>query len=342
MSENRMRQDQTGPATTGSGVMIPAAALDAVCPLHLLLDRRGRVLNAGPTFDKLLGAPAAGRDVMQLLQVLRPQGIGDMAGLAASDGGKLRLRLAAPCATVFAGTCQKAGPGQYLLALSFGIQLAQAVQRHALCASDFAATDLAIELLYLSEAKSAAMVAAQQLSHRLAGAHAAAEQEAQTDPLTGLCNRRALEQRLTDLIATGQGFALMTLDLDFFKAVNDEMGHDAGDHVLCEVAQILREETRDSDTVARLGGDEFVLIIGDIQDQALLQRIGQRIITRLSEPIPFGQHRCQIAASIGTALSRDHRQPTPAQLLKDADIALYASKAAGRARQTFFSPALTR
>jgi GGDEF domain-containing protein len=130
----------------------------------------------------------------------------------------------------------------------------EAVRRYGLTVADFAATDLTIEMLYLVEAKSAVMEELRHLNLRLHGAKAAAEEQALSDTLTGLCNRRALDLGLGALVQQGQTFGLMHLDLDYFKQVNDTHGHAAGDAVLRQVALVLREETRASDLVARVGG----------------------------------------------------------------------------------------
>jgi diguanylate cyclase (GGDEF)-like protein len=172
---------------------------------------------------------------------------------------------------------------------------------------------------------------------RLQGAKIAAEEQAFTDTLTGLKNRRAMDHVLGRLIATNKSFALMHLDLDFFKAVNDTMGHAAGDHVLQHIAQIMVEEVRKDDTVARVGGDEFVLIFQNIGKRETLSRIASRLIEKMEKPIPFGGQDCKVSASIGIVLSSDYDAPTAAELLTDADEALYASKRRGRACFSFFA-----
>jgi diguanylate cyclase (GGDEF)-like protein len=229
-------------------------------------------------------------------------------------------------------------PGQFVVNLSFGISIVDAVQDFNLTAVDFAPTDLTVEMLYLVEAKSAAMEASRHLNERLQLARVEAEKQALTDTLTGLENRRAMDRALSAALGMGERFALMHLDLDFFKAVNDTMGHAAGDHVLLEVARIMTEETRDMDVVARVGGDEFVLLIRGTEDSAFLSRIADRIIQRLRDPIPFEDKLCRIAVSIGTVVAGDYQNPSADQLLGDADAALYAAKRAGRGRHVFFAP----
>ncbi|WP_316247437.1 GGDEF domain-containing protein [Roseobacter fucihabitans] len=216
-----------------------------------------------------------------------------------------------------------------------------AVQYYRLSAADFAPTDLTIEMLYLVEAKSLAMDASRQLNHRLQGARDAAEKQALTDTLTGLKNRRAMDQVVSELIENRESFALMHVDLDFFKAVNDTMGHAAGDHVLQVVASIMLNETRKRDCVARIGGDEFVIVLRDLKNPNTIDQIAMRIINKLSEPILYAGELCNVSASAGTALSSLYDFPDADQMLGDADAALYESKRQGRARHTFHSGTLT-
>ena len=225
-----------------------------------------------------------------------------------------------------------------VLNLSFGIGVVDAVRSHALTASDFAATDLAVEMMYLVEANTAAMDALRGLARRLRGDKLLAEAQALTDTLTGLRNRRALSGVLDGLTRSAEGFGLMHIDLDYFKTVNDTLGHAAGDHVLRVVACVLEQETRAGDTVARVGGDEFVVVFPGLADAVQLDEIAQRIIEELTRPIEFEGQMCRFSASIGVTMSTYYDPPEADRMQHDADEALYASKRAGRGRSQFYQP----
>jgi diguanylate cyclase (GGDEF)-like protein len=313
-----------------------AACLDILCPMHLILDAQGGIVHAGPTLQKLRpGMALPGMAVLDVFDVIRPK-LTAIDGLLARQGEKLHLQFRADPKTVLKGVLSPCGD-LYLLNLSFGISVLESIRDYELTNADFAATDMMIEMLYLIEAKSAAMEASRTLNMRLQGAKIAAEEQAFTDTLTGLKNRRAMDHVLGRLTASRKPFALMHLDLDFFKAVNDTMGHAAGDHVLQHIAQIMVDEVRQEDTVARVGGDEFVLIFQSIGSRETLSRIAARLIERMEVPIPFGGQECNVSASIGIVLSTDYDDPTAADLLNDADEALYASKRKGRACYSFFT-----
>lgn len=318
--------------------------LGRLCPLHALLDEAGHVTHAGPTLQKLrpdLAMP--GRRFLELFELARPRAVDTMAGLVAAPGGLLRLRFRDAPRTAFKGQIVPLpGEGGAIVNLSFGISVLDAVRDHALTSADFSPTDLAIELLYLVEAKTAAMEASRSLNLRLQGAKIAAEEQAFTDTLTGLKNRRAADHVLRRLAGAGHPFALMHLDLDFFKAVNDSLGHAAGDHVLQRVARIMLAETRSYDTVARVGGDEFLLIFHRLTDRARLGEIAKRLIAGFEAPIAYGTQICRVSASIGIAFSDGQGGDDPADLLHRADLALYAAKRAGRGRARMFEPAMAR
>ncbi len=225
--------------------------------------------------------------------------------------------------------------------LSLGLSFAAAVDECRLTLNDFSPCDQTVDLLYLREANVAIARESRNLTERLRRAKLAAEEQALTDALTGLRNRRAMDATLQDLAETpATRFGLMHLDLDFFKEVNDTFGHAAGDHVLAHVADILRGEVRSRDIVARVGGDEFVLLFRDCDDPDLLEAIATRLIERLEEPTLFEGQPCRISASAGSTLSSRYDQPDPDKMLNDADIALYTSKNRGRAQHTFFTDAL--
>lgn len=320
--------------TRDMGLMLEPAALDRLMPLHLRIGARGDIRGVGPTLAKLFpDGPPIGRDMLDVFALHRPRGVAGPADLPALEGARLKLALKAPPHTAFKGLAVPIGGGQgWLIDLSFGIGVAEAVREHRLTDADFSATDLTVEMLYLVEAKSAVLDELRRLNMRLQNARVAAEEQALTDTLTGLRNRRAMDLALARASATGAPFGLMQIDLDFFKQVNDTLGHAAGDHVLAHVAQILREEVRAGDTVARVGGDEFVLLFPGLRAPELLEAIGRRILARIEQPILFEGQPCRISASIGTVHCPEGSCSDPGRLLGDADRALYASKRAGRGR----------
>jgi diguanylate cyclase len=155
---------------------------------------------------------------------------------------------------------------------------------------------------------------------------------AHTDALTGLPNRRGLQDRLSAALpqATPQRpLAVYLLDLDGFKPVNDEHGHDVGDALLVAVGQRLQQHLRDSDVVARLGGDEFVVLAEDLADDAAAARLGQKLLAAFDEPFIVLGHRCKVGLTIGYAMALQDGQRGN-DLLKSADAAMYAGKRAGR------------
>lgn len=323
-------------------VCLGAGALDILMPMHVVTDPDGMITHAGPVVRKIYPAtPVVGAGFFDLFQTRRPRRVESLDEISARAGHKFHLRLRDPARTPLIGAAVRLEAGQGVLVnLSFGIAVIDAVARFGLAGSDFAATDLTLEMLYLVEAKSAAMAESRKLNERLHGAKTVAEAEARSDTLTGLSNRRALDHALERLIARETPFTLMHLDLDFFKQVNDTLGHAAGDLVLTEVARILREETRGEDEVVRVGGDEFVIVFKGITEKERMLVIAGRIIHRLEEPVPFGEQHARISASIGLVASSEYAVPDAARMMRDADAALYASKERGRAQYTFFDATL--
>ncbi|WP_338550616.1 diguanylate cyclase domain-containing protein [Roseovarius phycicola] len=322
--------------------------LDVLCPMHVVLNATGHVVHTGPTLTKIFGGDRLnGKRFLELFELKRPKLGPNMQDLLSAKGKRLHFMLRHRSRAEMKGVLLPlpengalGPPGGALINLSFGISVVDAVQAFNLSDADFAITDLTVELLYLVEAKSAAMQASRKLNTRLQGAKIAAEERAFSDTLTGLRNRRALEPVVSRLIETGEDFALMQLDLDHFKAVNDTKGHAAGDHVLREVAAILREETRDDDTIVRVGGDEFVLIFAPIVEAETLARISARLIKRLEQPIEFNGQACRISGSIGSTLSSQYERPSLERMMEDADLALYQAKSEGRGRQIAFEKPL--
>ncbi|MBI4756415.1 MAG: diguanylate cyclase [Betaproteobacteria bacterium] len=156
--------------------------------------------------------------------------------------------------------------------------------------------------------------------------------QANHDPLTGLPNRRVLDDRLEQAVVQARRqrrhVAVMVLDLDHFKVINDTEGHAAGDHVLGVVAERLRALVRESDTVVRLGGDEFVVLLPEIAQVRDAVTVAEKIIAGLKEPIMVGERHHVIGVSIGVAIFPDHAALADS-LLERADQAMYAAKRRG-------------
>ena len=165
-------------------------------------------------------------------------------------------------------------------------------------------------------------------------------QQASFDPLTGLPNRRLLHNRLEQEVKKahrcGESLALLFIDLDGFKQVNDTLGHDKGDLLLQEVAQRLMTWLRESDTVARLGGDDFT-IITEIESKDYIERVVKCLLPSLAEPFSLGEDTAKISASVGIALYPDDALSVD-DLLKSADKAMYVAKQQGRNTHCYFTP----
>jgi diguanylate cyclase (GGDEF)-like protein len=167
--------------------------------------------------------------------------------------------------------------------------------------------------------------------------------QANFDPLTGLPNRRMFYDRLNQDIKkahrAGRPLALMFLDLDRFKEVNDTLGHDQGDALLKDTALRLNNSVRESDTVARLGGDEFIAILSELDDPGCVERIAQDILITLAKPFHIGNDIAYVSASIGITLYPEDAVTSEA-LLKNADQAMYAAKKQGRNCYNYFTTAM--
>jgi diguanylate cyclase (GGDEF)-like protein len=168
-------------------------------------------------------------------------------------------------------------------------------------------------------------------------------QQANFDALTGLPNRRMLRDRLEQEIKKnrrdGRQLAVLFIDLDHFKEVNDTLGHDAGDALLVEASRRIRACVRESDTVARMGGDEFTLVLSELHDGDYLERILQSLLQALAALFQVGKDQVYVSASIGITMCPQDATEVES-LFKNADQALYVAKGAGRNRFSFFTPAL--
>ena len=166
--------------------------------------------------------------------------------------------------------------------------------------------------------------------------HEILESRASHDGLTGLANRSHLLERVEGALAAGEQIALMFLDIDDFKNINDSAGHGVGDRVLVEVARRLDSVARPTDTLARIGGDEFVVLCIDVAEPAVAEAIAERLITAVGHAVSLNENSVYpVGVSIGIALSTPGC--TVGDLMSNADTAMYASKAAGKHCTTMFA-----
>lgn len=169
--------------------------------------------------------------------------------------------------------------------------------------------------------------------------------QANHDHLTDLPNRQRFQSYLHDVMLVteknNKQFALIFLDLDSFKDVNDNLGHDVGDLLLKKVSERLLSCIRASDLVARVGGDEFTLIVTDIPDQKVIERICEQILTKIAHPYDLGGKTVHVSASIGVTIYPEDATDA-VELLKNADIAMYESKQRGPNQYRLFLPAMSQ
>jgi diguanylate cyclase (GGDEF)-like protein/PAS domain S-box-containing protein len=278
----------------------------------VMADARRRIVSVNPAFVALTGwteAEALGRDTDTLLHD-PPHPEGFWAALATAPDGHWRGEV---------GLRQR--DGRLLVALQTASRVPEAEDdevRYVLTCSDLTSIRRAQEQLNY-------------LAHH--------------DVLTGLPNRALLDERLDHELQRarrlGHGVALMFIDLDGFKTINDSLGHAAGDRLLQEVGRRLRASIRDADTAARLGGDEFVVVMTDLTQPEDASRLADKLLSLLAEPVDVGGRGVKGTASIGVAVFPQDGGDRGA-LMMAADSAMYAAKAGGRNHVAFYTRALAR
>ena len=283
------------------------AILDNAADAIITVDQHGAVQSANPAAGALFGYPPEQLCALQVDRLLEmPEGDGADALPRLAQGGAGPRELAGMTS---AGT-------RFPLSLSAS-QVKLGEERIFVCIiHDLTAQRRAQEHIY-------------QLAHH--------------DPLTGLENRFALNVHLEQLLAqarrAGQAVALLFLDLDHFKKINDSHGHQTGDLLLCEVAQRLRELLRDVDIIARLGGDEFIVVMAGTLTPELVSAVAVRIVQSLAAPYQFDGKTMHSGSSVGIAMFPN--DATSANLLmRHADTAMYVAKSQGRGNFQFYSPAM--
>lgn len=329
-------------------ITLSQRALSRMLPMHLWLAPDGTACSVGSTLEKLV--PDLKDSWHTRLHDARGAGasgtVFDAICRAARAQTRLFLRVEGMPDLVLRGHAAMVEDGSVLVNLGFGITLYRAVAAAGLTDADFAPTDLAIELLFLHEANMAVRTELARFTEQLERDRQVALAQAHTDPLTGLANRRGLELALSALLPAARDdpaapppepFAIVHLDLDRFKEVNDRLGHKAGDELLREVGQVLRHALRRDDTAARTGGDEFVFILRGETAPAHLDHLARRIIASIERCGPSGAVAVPVSASLGIAIWHPGCITDPGAILELTDVALYRSKHAGRGCATIIN-----
>jgi diguanylate cyclase (GGDEF)-like protein/PAS domain S-box-containing protein len=212
-------------------------------------------------------------------------------------------------------------------------------QRHRLRGGDVIDVEISSHATEF-EGQDAVLVLAQDVTERIRLEEQLRDQ-ALHDPLTRLANRLLLQDRIEHALTrqrrTQKPFAVLLLDLDNFKTVNDSLGHAAGDQLLVAVAGRLTSCLRLADSAARLGGDEFAILLEEVVDPDQAAAVAERLVEVMRTPFPVEQRDIFLGVSIGVAMSDATRQSAD-EMLRDADLAMYAAKAQGRGRHVVFSP----
>ncbi len=163
---------------------------------------------------------------------------------------------------------------------------------------------------------------------------------ATTDKLTGLPNRDLFLDRLNQIMKysrrNGKKFGVLFFDLDQFKIINDSLGHDVGDSLLCKIAGVFQKELREEDTVARFGGDEFVVLLGSLNEFSDCEKIANKLLRSFATPHQIGEHQIHSNTSIGL-VTNEYPYSTAGEMIRDADAAMYQAKANGKNRVVAFN-----
>ncbi len=315
-------------------------------PMHLILDEAGKIAAIGPTLQQVMGKDVLGEAFFDVFCVDRPRKVRQIADLRRKVGAKLVL-------TAIGIDGEQVGframpvmlsdnSDRIVIDLSFGEQFAKAITRYSLTAGHFKPNDPSMDLLYSFEIQRNLLKDSEDMAKALKLAKAEAEDMAMRDSVTGLGNRRALQTQLKQALsgANGKGpYILMMVDLDKFKAVNDDFGHAAGDAVLRHTAACLSEVAGKSGFAARMGGDEFVLLLR--MDMAQLDAVSHQLRSAISSKISIAGVQYITSASLGYLTFEPGEDTSPDQLLSHVDVALYHAKVSGN-RVAAVTPELLR
>ncbi|NIZ92257.1 putative bifunctional diguanylate cyclase/phosphodiesterase [Kineococcus rubinsiae] len=305
-------------------------------PFHLVLDGAGTAVRVGPSLRTACPGLVPGVAVADHLVVRSPRGTGWSFGRGAPAPTGLVLVAAASGPLVLRGQLLTLPAGVLLLGSPWVTTLSD-LDRLGLRLDHFAAADPVTDFVMMLSAQASALADARHLARELEARAAEQAHQAAHDALTGLPNRAHFTTRLAAALQetrAGGSVAVVLLDLDRFKEVNDTLGHHCGDQLLTQVGPRIRETLREGELVARLGGDEFGLVLATPEEgeaaTADVLRVVRRVLHAFDEPFLVDGVTLTLAATAGVAVAPEHGD-TQAALLQHADVAMYVAKAAHEA-----------
>ncbi|WSG39252.1 diguanylate cyclase [Dactylosporangium sp. NBC_01737] len=339
----------------------------AAFPFHLVLDRDLRILQAGPSLHRLCPGIRPGAPLGSLFTVTTPRSASTFEAMAGRARSIFLLRGTTDRSVTLRGQMlHDAADGVLFFVGSPWVTDTAALGGLGLTLDDFAVSDAVVDYALLLQNQAASLATARDLAARLQASTVELTHQAFHDALTGLPNRNRFTESIHAALAPGHDpdcdhFSVLMLDLDGFKAVNDSYGHSAGDELLRIVAERLRHVTRPGDVVARLGGDEFAILVvpgGRAADtvggsaagggpdaggwrHCVAADVADRAMTVLREPVCLpvpADVTIQIAASVGIAECGG--AGTADDIMRNADLAMYVAKGAGKDRRRRFEPAM--
>ena len=322
---------------------LTSGLVDIAHPFHIGFDRDLRILQAGPSMRRVIGEHIVGTLITELFEIITPKLEATFDVLSRGTRSLFVLRSRANADLLVRGQMLHDVDEDVILFVgSPWVTSTSAFASLGLTLSDFAASDPVVDYVLLLQNQASSLSETQAMAEQLL-------HQAYHDPLTGLPNRSLVVEHLTGLLATsatnGGRVAVLMLDLDEFKAVNDGYGHGAGDEVLEIVAKRLLAVARHGDVVGRFGGDEFTIVVGaPVENDEEMRAVAGRLADRVSAAIcaPIALRSCavhvQLSASVGIAIADEGNSAE--DLVRNGDLAMYAAKRRGSGRFEHFEPSM--